>query len=86
MCLFQEKICPDICRRVGLLGHMVVLCIVFIVVLFCTIIFVYYSLDIFYLFVELLTLFMIISPDLSENLVWGHIVLSDQINYLNSLC
>jgi len=29
MCLFQGKFCLDICPRVGLLGHMVVLCIVF---------------------------------------------------------
>ena len=30
MCLFQGKFCLDLCPRVGLLGHMVVLCIVFL--------------------------------------------------------
>ena len=29
MCLFQEKICPDICPRVELMRHMVVLHLVF---------------------------------------------------------
>ena len=29
MCFFQGKFCPDRCPRVELLGHVVVLCIVF---------------------------------------------------------